>query len=34
MGRLISDIFKEWKKECEDRFDTLKANEGELNLIF
>lgn len=34
MGRLISEIFKEWEKECEDRFNTLKANEEELNRIF
>ena len=34
MGKLISDKFKEWKKECEDRFNTLKANEEELNRIF
>lgn len=34
MGRLISDKFKEWEKECEDRFNTLKANEEELNRIF
>ena len=34
MGRLISEKFKEWEKECEDRFNTLKANEEELNRIF
>jgi hypothetical protein len=34
MGRLISDKFKEWELECRDRFDTLKANEEELNRIF
>lgn len=34
MGKLISDKFKEWKKECEDRINTLKANEKEPNRIF
>ena len=34
MGRLISEKFKEWEKECEERFNTLKANEEELNRIF
>lgn len=34
MGKLISEKFKEWEKECEDRFNTLKANEKELNRIF
>ncbi len=34
MGRLISDKFKEWENECEERFNTLKANEEELNRIF
>ena len=34
MGRLISDKYKEWEKECEDRFNQLKANEEELNRIF
>ena len=34
MGKLISEKFKEWEKECEDRFNTLKANEEELNRIF
>ena len=34
MGRLISDKYKEWERECQERFDTLKANEEELNRIF
>lgn len=34
MSRLISDKFKEWEQECETRFNTLKANEEELNRIF
>ena len=34
MARLISDKYKEWEKECEDRFNQLKANEEELNRIF
>lgn len=34
MGRLISDKYKEWKAECEQRFQQLKANEEELNRIF
>ena len=34
MGRLISDKFKEWEAQCEERFNQLKANEEELNRIF
>lgn len=34
MGRLISDKYKEWEEECLQRFNTLKANEEELNRIF
>jgi type II restriction/modification system DNA methylase subunit YeeA len=34
MARLISDKFKQWASECDDRFNTLKANEEELNRIF
>lgn len=34
MGRLISDKYKEWETECENRFNQLKANEEELNRIF
>lgn len=34
MGRLISDKYKEWERECQERFDTIKANEEELNRIF
>ena len=29
MGKLISEKFKEWEKECEDRFSTIKAIELE-----
>ena len=34
MPRLISDKYKEWEAECNERFNTLKANEEELNRIF
>lgn len=34
MGRLISDKYKAWEEECLQRFNTLKANEEELNRIF
>ena len=34
MGRLIVDKYKEWKAECDNRFNQLKANEEELNRIF
>ena len=34
MGRLISDKYKEWAIECDERFAQLKANEEELNRIF
>ena len=34
MSRLISDKFKEWAIECDQRFAQLKANEEELNRIF
>lgn len=34
MSRLIADKFKEWKAECDARFNQLKANEEELNRIF
>lgn len=30
----ISEAYKLWSKECEERFDTLKSNEEELNRIF
>lgn len=33
-GTLISDAFDAWSAECQERFDQLKANEEELNLIF
>ena len=34
MSKLIADKYKEWERECEDRFNKLKANEEELNRIF
>ena len=34
MARLIADKYKEWVSECDERFNTLKANEEELNRIF
>ena len=34
MAKLISDKYKEWEIECEERFNQLKANEEELNRIF
>ena len=34
MGRLISDKYAEWERECNERFNKLKANEEELNRIF
>lgn len=34
MGRLISDKYKQWEEECQQRFNTLKSNEEELNKIF
>ena len=34
MGRLISDKYKQWEQECEERFQKLKSNEEELNRIF
>jgi len=34
MGILIADKFATWQQECEDRFNTLKANVEELNRIF
>ena len=34
MGQLISDKYKEWETECDNRFNQLKANEEELNRIF
>jgi hypothetical protein len=34
MGALIKDKFAAWERECAERFDTLKANEEELNRIF
>lgn len=34
MSRLISDKYKEWAIECDERFAKLKANEEKLNRIF
>ena len=34
MATLIHDKFTAWKREAAERFDTLKANEEELNRIF
>jgi len=34
MSKLIADKFAAWQHECDDRFNTLKANEEELNRIF
>lgn len=34
MGYLISDKYKAWEVECNQRFNILKANEEELNRIF
>lgn len=31
---LIADTFGVWQQECQERFNTLKANEEELNRIF
>ena len=33
-ARSIKEAFSQWQKECEDRFNQLKANEEELNRIF
>lgn len=34
MSKLISDKYKAWQAECEERFLRLKKNEEELNRIF
>ena len=34
IGRYIAEKYKEWEAECNERFNTLKANEEELNRIF
>lgn len=34
MAILIADKYEMWKKEAQERFDQLKANEEELNRIF
>lgn len=33
-GNTIKSAYENWVKECEDRFNTLKVNEEELNSIF
>lgn len=30
----VADVYAQWEAECNDRFNTLKANEEELNRIF
>lgn len=34
MAALIADKYAVWERECEERFNKLKANEEELNRIF
>lgn len=34
MAALIADKYAAWERECEERFNKLKANEEELNRIF
>lgn len=34
LQRLIADKYEEWKVECDNRFDCLKANEESLNRLF
>jgi hypothetical protein len=31
---LLTDVYRAWKNECNERFNKLKANEEELNRIF
>ncbi|MDD2586299.1 MAG: BREX-1 system adenine-specific DNA-methyltransferase PglX [Syntrophomonadaceae bacterium] len=33
-GTTVQSAFENWQKECDDRFNQLKANEEELNRIF
>ena len=33
-GKLLSDKFIDWERECNERFTCLKANEEELNRLF
>lgn len=33
MSRLISDKYREYQQTCQNRFDTLKANEKNSNRI-
>ena len=34
MPTLIREKYAAWERECDERFNTLKANEEELNRIF
>ena len=34
INRKLSDCYREWERECDERFAKLKANEEELNRIF
>jgi len=34
MGILLADKYAQWEKECEERFQSLKRNEEELNKLF
>lgn len=34
MARLISEKYKEWENQCQERYNRLKKNEEELNGIF
>ncbi len=34
MAGLIEERYREWEKQCDERFEKLKANEEELNRIF
>ena len=34
MSKLISDIFKEWEKHCDERLRKQKGNEEKLNRFF
>lgn len=34
INRNLSDCYREWERECDERFAKLKANEEELNRIF
>lgn len=34
MGRLISDKYMEWERNCKERFNELAKNEQRLNSLF